>query len=165
MDNINNINHYNCEISINNFSKIIIMKEPRVIGFYGLSGSGKTTLIERICRDLAARGIRFAVIKQSDKAIRMDQPGKDTYRFQEAGAGVVALASRIETDLIINRALSISEIVTMIKTTGDVDLVIVESCNDPTIPKIRLGDIEERENTVLTYDNDYQKLLDLIIPN
>jgi molybdopterin-guanine dinucleotide biosynthesis protein B len=138
------------------------MKEPRVIGFYGVSGSGKTTLIERVCRDLAGRGIRFAVIKQTDKSIRMDQPGKDTYRFQDAGAAIVALASRDETDLIIKRALTISEIVKLIKTAGEVDLVIVESCNDPAIPKIRLGDIAERENTIWTYDGEYQNLLKLI---
>ncbi|MBM3137538.1 MAG: molybdopterin-guanine dinucleotide biosynthesis protein B [Chloroflexi bacterium] len=140
------------------------MKEPKVIGFYGYSGTGKTTLIERICRDLADREISFAVIKQSDKAIRMDQPGKDTFRFQDAGAGVVALASRSETDLIINRAMSIPEVISLIKSAGDINLVIVESCSDPSIAKIRLGEIEERENTIWTYDNDYQKLLDLIIP-
>jgi molybdopterin-guanine dinucleotide biosynthesis protein B len=140
------------------------MKEPRVIGFYGVSGSGKTTLIEKLCRDLAGRGIRFAVIKQTDKTIRMDQPGKDTYRFQDAGAEVVALASQSETDLIINRAVPITEIVSLIRAAGDIDLVIVESCNDPAIPKIRLGEIGERENTIWTYDSDYRKLLDLIIP-
>lgn len=145
-------------------SKIIEMKEPRVIGFYGYSGSGKTTLIETLCRDMAGRDFRFAVIKQTDKTIRMDQPGKDTSRFQDAGAAVVALASRAETDLIVNRALPISEIVNLIRSSGDIDLVIVESCSDPAIPKIRLGEIEERENTIWTYDNDYQKLLDLIIP-
>lgn len=138
------------------------MKEPRVVGFYGYSGSGKTTLIETLCRDLAGRGVRFAVIKQSDKAIRMDQPGKDTYRFQDAGAEVVALASQAETDLIVNRALPVSEIVNLIRASGDIDLVIVESCNDPAIPKIRLGDIAERENTIWTYDGDHSKLLNLM---
>jgi molybdopterin-guanine dinucleotide biosynthesis protein B len=139
------------------------MKEPRVIGFYGVSGSGKTTLIEKLCRDLAGRGIRFAVIKQTDKTIRMDQPGKDTYRFQDAGAEVVALASQSETDLIINRAVPITEIVSLIRAAGDIDLVIVESCNDPAISKIRLGEIEERENTIWTYDGDFKKLLSLVI--
>jgi molybdopterin-guanine dinucleotide biosynthesis protein B len=139
------------------------MKEPRVIGFYGVSGSGKTTLIEKLCQDLSSHGIRFAVIKQSDKTIRMDQPGKDTYRFQDAGAKVVALASQSETDLIINRALTISAIVDLIRAAGDIDLVIVESCNDPAIPKIRLGEIEERDNTIWTFDGDFQKLLSLVI--
>lgn len=138
------------------------MKEPRVIGFYGVSGSGKTTLIETLCRDLAERSIRFAVVKQTDKTIRMDRPGKDTYRFQDAGAAVVALASQAETDLIVNRALSIPEIVTMITAVAEIDLVIVESCNDPAIRKIRMGEIEVRENTIWTYDSDYQKLLNLI---
>ncbi len=138
------------------------MKESGVIGFYGYSGSGKTTLIESLCRDLSERGVRLAVIKQSDQSIRMDKPGKDTYRFQDAGAVVVALASRSETDLIVNRPMEIHEIVGMIRASGEIDLVIVESASDPAIPKIRIGEIEERENTVWTYDGDYENLLELI---
>jgi len=139
------------------------MKEPGIIGFYGFSGSGKTTLIERLCHDLKERGIRFAVIKQTDKAIRMDQPGKDTYRFQDAGAEAVALASKNETDIIVNRGMAVHAIIEVMKAAGDMDLVIVESCNDPSLPKIRLGEIKERAHTLWTYDGDYNKLLDMII--
>lgn len=138
------------------------MKEPRTIGFYGYSGSGKTTLIERLCRDLKEKGIRSAVIKQTDKAIRMDQPGKDTYRFQDAGASMVALASKNETDVIVNRAMALNEIIEVMKAAEKIDLVIVESCNDPALPKIRLGEIAERDHTLWTYDGDYHKLLDII---
>ena len=46
---------------------------------------------------------------------------------------------------------------------GEIDLVIVESARDPEIPKIRLGEIEERSNTLWTYDGDYRRLLELII--
>ena len=138
------------------------MKEPKVIGFYGYSGSGKTTLIERLCRDLKEKGIRFAVIKQTDKAIRMDQPGKDTYRFQDAGAAMVALASNNETDVIINHLMSVNEIIEVMKSAGDIDLVIIESANVPGIPKIRLGEIEERGHTLWTYDGDYRKLLEIV---
>ena len=134
-----------------------------MIGFYGFSGSGKTTLIESLIGDLAARGLNLAVIKQSDKRIRLDTPGKDTYRFQDAGAAVVALASQSETDVIVNAPLGLNQIVKMIHSTGAIDLVIVESASDPEIPKIRVGGIDERANTIWTYDGDYEMLLDMII--
>jgi molybdopterin-guanine dinucleotide biosynthesis protein B len=139
------------------------MKDPKIIGFYGYSGSGKTTLIERLCRDLRAKGTRFAVIKQTDKAIRMDQPGKDTYRFQDAGAAAVALASKNETDIIVHRRIDVQAIIEVMKAAGEIDLVIVESCNDPALPKIRLGEIAERDHTLWTYDGDFCKLVDMII--
>lgn len=138
------------------------MNKTKVIGFYGFSGSGKTTLIERLCRDLKEKGIRFAVIKQTDKTIRMDQPGKDTYRFQDAGATMVALASKDETDLLINHGMNVNEIVRIMEEAEEIDLVIIESANAPGIPKIRLGDIGERDHTLWTYDGDYQKLLEII---
>lgn len=139
------------------------MKKPQVIGFYGYSGSGKTTLIESLCRDLTKKGVRLAVVKQSDQSIRLDTPGKDTYRFQDAGAQVVALASKFETDIMINSAWEIPEIINLIQSATEIDWVIVESVTDPDIKKIRLGEIEERPNTIWTYDGDYKRLLSQFI--
>lgn len=139
------------------------MRTPKTIGFYGFSGSGKTTLIEALCRDLTASGVRLAVIKQSDKAIRLDKPGKDTFRFQDAGAEIVALASKSETDIMINSSLEIHQIIHMVTSLHQIDLVIIESANDPELAKIRIGEIEERNNTIMTYDDDYQELLKFVL--
>src|SRR3990172_11564133 len=56
------------------------------------SGSGKTTLIEKVVPLLKARGLRVAVIKHASKGFDLDRPGKDSWRFQQAGADVVLLA-------------------------------------------------------------------------
>lgn len=138
------------------------MKKPFVIGFYGYSGSGKTTLIEELIRKLRAAGVRTAVIKQSDQEIRLDKPGKDTYRFQEAGAEVTALASTSETDIILRPPMEIKAMAEAIGNLRALDLIIIESAADPEISKIRVGEIAERENTVWTYDGSEERLLEKI---
>jgi len=135
------------------------MIETKIIGFYGYSGSGKTKLIEQLITDLKNKGYALAVVKQSDKSIRMDAPGKDTYRFQDAGAGIVALNSLSETDIIVDKPLPLNKTIEIIIAINDVDLILIESATDPDISKIRIGDIEERVNTIWTYDGDYQNLL------
>lgn len=55
------------------------------------SNSGKTTLIEKLVRILKSRGFRVAVIKHAPKGFDLDIPGKDSWRFREAGADTVAL--------------------------------------------------------------------------
>ena len=124
------------------------MTETNTIGFYGYSGSGKTKLIEQLVTDLKKKGYALAVVKQSDKSIRMDAPGKDTYRFRDAGACIVALNSLSETDIIIDKPLPLNKTIEIIIAINDVDLILIESAGDPGIDKIRIGDIEERENTI-----------------
>jgi len=64
-----------------------------VLGVVGWSGAGKTTLIESLLPLLRARGIQCAVIKHAHHTVDIDSPGKDSYRFREAGAVPVLLAS------------------------------------------------------------------------
>ena len=55
------------------------------------SGSGKTTLIEKIVAILKARGLRVAVMKHASAGYDLDKQGKDSWRFQQAGADTVLL--------------------------------------------------------------------------
>ena len=64
----------------------------RVVSFVAASsGSGKTTLIENVIPFLIRRGLRVAVIKHASAGFDLDRPGKDSQRFQEAGATSVVL--------------------------------------------------------------------------
>lgn len=69
------------------------MLAKKILGFAGYSGSGKTTLLEKIIPLLTAQGLRIAVIKHAHHAFDIDQPGKDTYRHRQAGAGEVMIVS------------------------------------------------------------------------
>ena len=54
------------------------------------------------------------------------------------------------------------EIIQHIKELGEYDLIIVEGAHDKNIPKIRIGKISERENTLLTYAGDFEAIINFI---
>ena len=137
-------------------------KEPVVIGFYGYSNSGKTTLLEELIRQLRQEDYRVAAIKVSGHTVEMDQPGKDTWRYAHAGADMVVMASRQETDFIIQQSLDTETIIRIITEVQPVDIILIEGVKDAKIRKIRLGDKDLRENTIWDYDGIYNHLLEKI---
>ena len=141
---------------------MINLKEPIVIGFYGKSESGKTFLIERIIRKLSDDGYRIASIKKTNKKISIDNEGKDTSRFGKAGAGLVVLASPVEISYLVKEENEINNIIQHIKQLGKYNFIFIEGANEKQIRKIRLGNIQERENTMFTYDGDLKKLIKMI---
>ncbi len=66
---------------------------PFHIGFTGPSGSGKTTLIEALVPLLAAGGYRVGVVKHTHHHVVSNKPGKDSWRFDKAGAHRVLLVT------------------------------------------------------------------------
>ncbi len=61
-----------------------------ILGICGYSGSGKTTLIETLIPLLRERGLTLAVVKHDSHHLSLDHPGKDSDRFFQAGATVLA---------------------------------------------------------------------------
>jgi len=141
------------------------MKKPFVIGFYGYSNSGKTSIIIKLIKRLSDKSFKVATIKNSDKKIVFDKQEKDTYRHAQSGAESVVLSSHSETDFIIKKKLAFDEIVNYLSMFGEKDIIIVEGANDEITPKIRIGSISERHNTIFTYDNDFEKLYEFIEKN
>jgi molybdopterin-guanine dinucleotide biosynthesis adapter protein len=67
---------------------------PLIISVVGYSNSGKTRLIEKMIPVLKTKGYSVGVIKHTGHDFSLDQPGKDTYKFKQAGAdGVVLIGS------------------------------------------------------------------------
>ncbi len=66
---------------------------PLQIAFIGPSGAGKTTLIEALLPLLAETGLRVGVVKHTHHSIVQDAPGKDSWRFDRAGAHRVLLVT------------------------------------------------------------------------
>jgi len=137
-------------------------KTPSIFGFYGFSRSGKTTLLHKLVRHLTQEGFRVAVLKKTAKAIRMDQQGKDTAQFAQAGAGLVVFSSALETAFIEKHPSQTGAILSQMKAMGEWDFIFIEGANDPQVPKIRIGGCPERANTLFTYDGDFRKLLQTI---
>jgi molybdopterin-guanine dinucleotide biosynthesis protein B len=98
----------------------------RVISFVAASSnSGKTTLIEKVVRILKDRGLRVAVIKHASAGFDLDKPGKDSWRFQQAGADAVVLSGpgRVAVMRKSGQDPTPDELAGL---AGDVDIVITE---------------------------------------
>jgi molybdopterin-guanine dinucleotide biosynthesis adapter protein len=67
-------------------------EKAQIVSFVAAaSNSGKTTLIEKIIPLLKSRGLRVAVVKHAHAGLEADLPGKDSWRYREAGADSVML--------------------------------------------------------------------------
>jgi molybdopterin-guanine dinucleotide biosynthesis protein B len=134
------------------------MKDP-VVGIYGRSDSGKTTLIVDIIKNLSNEGFKIASVKITDKKIGIDTKEKDTWKHGKAGANLVVFSSPQETDFLIKQSEDLSGIISLINKIDKYDLIIVEGANDKFIPKIRIGNITEREKTIYTYSGDFNEVI------
>lgn len=138
------------------------MRQPFVIGFYGESNTGKTTIITKLIQKLTEENLKIASIKSTDKKISIDQKNKDTYKHAEAGANLVVFKTPIETGYLVKKQQKLEEIIDKINQFDSYDLILIEGANNETVPKIRIGNIKERENTIYTYENDFEKLYSFI---
>jgi len=136
--------------------------KPAIIGIYGKSNTGKTTLMVDIINKLTEEGFKIASVKISDKNIDIDSEGKDTWNHAKAGSKLVVLCSKNETDFLLKKRENIDKVVEQISSIGNYDIILVEGAKENYMPKIRLGDIDIRENTVLTYSGDFKELIGLI---
>ena len=100
------------------------------------SNSGKTTLIEKIIPLLKARGLRVAVVKHAHAGFDMDRPGKDSWRFREAGADAVMIIGPEE--LAPAGKLKAEPLVKFELLARDVDIVIQEGFKKTAKNKIEV---------------------------
>lgn len=107
-----------------------------VFAFAAYSGTGKTTVIEKIVRELKAKGLRLAVIKHDGHRFEIDHEGKDSWRFAHAGADITIISSVEKTAYIEQRELSLRQLIEMVH---DVDLILVEGYKNETLPQIGIA--------------------------
>jgi len=104
-----------------------------IIGFAAYSGTGKTTLLEKIILHLKAQGLRLAVLKHDAHDFDIDHAGKDSWRFQKAGADITLIASATKMALVEQRPRTFEENIAMLH---DVDLILVEGYKQESLPRI-----------------------------
>ncbi|MBF0097320.1 MAG: molybdopterin-guanine dinucleotide biosynthesis protein B [Magnetococcales bacterium] len=114
-----------------------------VMGFSAASGTGKTTLMAATIHALTQTGLRVAAIKHGHHPADPDLPGKDTFRFRQAGASTVLFASPERWFMI--QELGAQAEPTLAEQVGFLaghDLILVEGYKNDIHPKIvvhRLG--------------------------
>jgi formylmethanofuran dehydrogenase subunit E len=124
-----------------------------VVSFVGNSNSGKTTFVEQIVSRLKKFGYRVATVKHAAHGFDIDRPGKDSYRFKEAGSDLVMIASpkqlaqiqRTDTDA------SLSEIMTLIG--NKVDIIVLEGYKKGNTPKILVVGSEKEYQLISQEEN------------
>lgn len=109
-----------------------------VIAFAGYSKTGKTTLIERLIPLLKRRGLKVGVMKHHQGDFEIDKPGKDSYRYTEAGAEVSIIAGSHGLAMVrqTDRELTLEQMVS--GYLHGVDLVILEGFNAEKVPRIEV---------------------------
>ena len=111
---------------------------PPVVIFVGHSGSGKTTLIEKLLPELTRRGLRLATIKHAHHRVALDQPGKDSWRYKQAGAALSMLVTADALQLIADAADRREPAQLAQRFLGEADLVLAEGFSHAPGAKIEV---------------------------
>jgi molybdopterin-guanine dinucleotide biosynthesis protein B len=109
-----------------------------IVSIVGKSQSGKTVLMERLIAEFKRRGYKVAALKHSPGGMEIDKPGKDSWRFAQAGSDAVLVSSTDRLAFIKNldHELDLEEILPFV---GDeFDLVLAEGFRKSKIPKIEV---------------------------
>ena len=115
--------------------------EPKtvpVVSIAGKSESGKTMLMEQLIAEFKKRGYKVAAVKHCHSGMDIDHPGKDTWRFAQAGSDAVCISSPDKLAFIknVDHDLSVQEILPIIGP--ELDCVLVEGFKKSKIPKIEV---------------------------
>lgn len=113
-------------------------RSPSVISIIGHSGAGKTTLVEKLIRELTARGLKVATIKHAHHKVELDTPGKDSFRYKEAGAVMSMLLTRDVLQLVADAKDEREPEQLAQRFLGEADLVLVEGFSLCATPKIEV---------------------------
>ena len=121
------------------------------------SGTGKTTFIERLTKRFSACGIKIGVIKSDAHGFNLDVEGKDSQRFQRAGARSIAVVSPDGWFMIQRTDVREDFLAVADKMTG-VDLILTEGRTRRIFPTISLwrgkGEVITDENVVAIFTSD-----------
>jgi molybdopterin molybdotransferase len=115
------------------------MRTSPIVSIVGRSESGKTLLMEQLIAEFKRRGYKIAALKHSHcGAIEVDQPGKDTWKFAQAGSEAVCISSPHKLAFIkkSDHDLRIDEVLPIIGP--EFDLVLVEGFKRSNLPKIEV---------------------------
>jgi len=116
------------------------MRQPLIFQIVGFKNTGKTTLLCKLIPKLTERGYRVGTVKHDAHDFQMDHEGKDTWRYAEAGAHVVAITSSSKTAILEQHSTPLEELVEKI---ASVDIILVEGFKNESYPKIVLLRTEE----------------------
>ncbi len=123
-----------------------------VISVIGYSGSGKTLIIEFLIKKFKIElDLEVSVIKYIHEH-RIDEEGKDSFKFSEAGAVFSVIKNKFNQNAIyLNRQISLDALINWLNENPyKVDLIIIEGFRNVSYPTIlcvkELQDVDAQLN-------------------
>jgi molybdopterin-guanine dinucleotide biosynthesis protein B len=130
-----------------------VNRPSKAIGVIGYSNTGKTTLIEKLIPIFRARGLAVSAIKNAHHGFDMDRPGKDSYRYREAGAGQVLIATSQRWALLTETPHAPAALDELLAQLAPCDLVIIEGFkSEGRIPRIEVRRTTNPEPPLFPHD-------------
>jgi len=126
------------------------------------SGMGKTFLMRALIEGLTRRGFQVGTIKRVH-TMQVDQPGKDSWVFMEAGARSVAILGP-ERSAVIRKTSSPETPSEIMDELGSIDLVLIEGFKESPYPKIEVVRVEKGTEPVSPLDQLFAVVSDGEIP-
>jgi molybdopterin-guanine dinucleotide biosynthesis protein MobB len=148
-----------------------------------VSNTGKTTLMEKLIREIVWRGYKVGAVKSDCHGFEMDVPGKDSWRFAQAGARATAIVG-VEQYALVQKTSQKKNLDEVVALMEDIDIALVEGFKLTGKPKIEVvrrdkgtyivspteeliavvTDVTDVASPVPTFGlEDYAKLADLIV--
>jgi molybdopterin-guanine dinucleotide biosynthesis protein B len=110
----------------------------KIISVIGYSGSGKTYLIEKIIRKLKVElNFEVSVIKYIHEH-RIDEKGKDSFRFSESGAVFSIIKNKLgESAIFLKKDFNLDELIIWLdQSPFNMEIIIFESFRNLPYPTI-----------------------------
>jgi molybdopterin-guanine dinucleotide biosynthesis protein B len=125
----------------------------KVIGFIGYSNSGKTTLIEKLIPLFSGRGLAVSTVKNAHHGFDMDRPGKDSFRYRQAGSAQVLIATSERWALLTEVRGGPAPLEALIGQLAPCDLVLVEGFkSEGRFPRIEVRRATSSEAPIFPHD-------------
>ena len=138
---------------------------PAIMLIVGFANSGKTQLMTRLIEVLSLRGLRVGAVKHhghnAPSAVRpdfepefkMDQPGKDTWKYRQAGAKAAVISSRFGIGMVrdVDHDHELTELTHLMP---DMDIVLAEGYKRSDHPKIEVFRPENGKPPACRYDRN-----------
>ncbi|NLP43590.1 MAG: molybdopterin-guanine dinucleotide biosynthesis protein B [Peptococcaceae bacterium] len=101
------------------------------------SGTGKTTFLEKLIREIVSRGYQVGAVKSDAHGFEIDKPGKDSWRFAQAGSKSTAIIGP-DKFALIQQTPTKKELEEVVALMSDVDLILVEGYKVSDRPRIEI---------------------------
>lgn len=114
------------------------------------SGMGKTTVMERLIAGLNRRGWRVGAVKNSAVDVQLDYPGKDSWRYDQAGARAIAILTP-GRHAVIQKTGARTRPEDAAGLLQDVDIILVEGYRNGNTPKIEVVRAETGQDLIASH--------------